>query len=236
MLRHSTVRFQRRLEYGVQVSRGPDRVSLGGMAAVLADAYSRAPGGYIAFLDESFELDGDRRTFYLMSAVVTHKHAIDPLREGLRGVVGTDYWHTTESLLTEDGRRAAVEKGTEVCIVSCKMPLGDGGGDAARQACFQQVAASLCSGAQPLESAVHLMVLEQRHTQHERSYDTKIVKDLRAAAVICRHCQLKQASPRDEPLLWLPDLVSSAVRRSITHEERYLLEPIEGIVTVLDCP
>jgi hypothetical protein len=219
-------------------------VSQSSKAAVLADAYGRAPGGHIAFLDESFELEGDRKTFYLMSAVVTHRDLVDALRVGLQDVVGSDYWHTTESLRTDDGRKAAVEvaeylgdkKGTEVCIVSCKLPLGDASGDAARQACFQQVAASLCSGAQPLEGAVHLMVLEQRETQHERSYDTKIVKDLRSAAVICRHCQLKQASPRDEPLLWLPDLVSSAVRRSITHKERDLLDPIEHIVTVLDCP
>ncbi|EUA09693.1 hypothetical protein I545_5995 [Mycobacterium kansasii 662] len=33
-----------------------------------------------------------------------------------------------------------------------------------------------------------------------------------------------------------PDLVSSAVRRSITHQEKDLLEPIEHIVRVLNCP
>lgn len=216
----------------------------GGAAALLAKAYQRAPGGYIAFLDESFELQADRPTFYLMSAVVTHRDQLDPLRNGLLNLVGDRYWHTTESLLTGDGRQQAVEvaqylgdeNGTEVCIVSCRMPLGDGGGDAARSACFGQLAASLCTGAHPLASEVHLMVLEQRETQHERSFDTKIVKDLRAEKVICRQCQLKQASPRDEKLLWLPDLVSSAVRRSITHHERDLMDPIEHIVRVLDCP
>jgi hypothetical protein len=45
-------------------------VQQGGVAALLADAYRRAPGGYVAFLDESFELVANRRTFYLMSAVV----------------------------------------------------------------------------------------------------------------------------------------------------------------------
>lgn len=47
------------------------------------------------------------------------------------------------------GRQQAVEvaqylgdeNGTEVCIVSCRMPLGDDGGDAARRACFGQLAA-----------------------------------------------------------------------------------------------
>jgi hypothetical protein len=219
-------------------------VQQGGAAALLADAYRRAPGGYVAFLDESFELGANRRTFYLMSAVVAHRDQLTPLRDGLLDVVGDRYWHTTESLLTSDGRRQAVEvaeylgdkNGTEVCIVSCRIPLGNDGGDAARRACFGQLAASLCTGIEPLANRVHLMVLEQRQTQHERSFDAKIVKELRAEKVICRQCQLKQVSPRDEKLLWLPDLVSSAVRRNITHQNKDLLEPIEHIVRVLNCP
>jgi hypothetical protein len=227
----------------MRVSRG-GWVLQGGTASLLAEAYQRTPGGYVAFLDESFELEGDRKTFYLMSAVVTHRDQIEPLRDGLRSLVGGTFWHTTQSLLTDDGRQRAIEiaeylgdeNGNEVCIVSCKMPIGNEGGDAARQGCFRQVAENLCSGTHPLEGPVHLMVLEQRETQHERSYDTKIVRDLRSAEVICRQCQLKQASPRDEHLLWLPDLVSSAVRRSITHKERDILDPIAHIVQLLECP
>lgn len=219
-------------------------VQQSGAEALLAEAYRRAPGGYIAFLDESFELQSGRRTFYLMSAVVAHRDQLEPLRDGLVDVVGDRFWHTTDSLLNGNGRQQAVkvaqylgdENGTEVCIVSCRMPLGEDGGDAARRACFGQLAASLCTGAQPLLGEVHLMVLEQRETQHERSFDAKIVKDLRAEKVICRQCQLRQASPRDENLLWLPDLVSSAVRRSITHRERDLLDPIAHIVQVMNCP
>lgn len=219
-------------------------VSQGSVASMLAEAYRRTPGGYIAFLDESFELAGDRSTFYLLSAVITHRDEIDALRAGLRDVVDDTFWHTTESLRTDEGRARAVEiaeylgdeKGNEVCIVSCKMPLGRDSGDEARQSCFHQLAQSLCTGAEPLVDGVHLMVLEQRETQHERSYDTKIVKELRSAEVICRQCQLKQASPRDENLLWLPDLVSSAVRRSITHSERDILDPIAHIVELLNCP
>lgn len=108
----------------------------GRTASLLAKAYQRTPGGYVAFLDESFELEGDRKTFYLMSAVVTHRDQIEPLRDGLRNLVGGNFWHTTESLLTDDGRQRAIEiaaylggeNGNEVCIVSCKMPIGDDGG------------------------------------------------------------------------------------------------------------
>ena len=57
------------------------------------------------------------------------------------------------------------------------------------------------------------MVLEKRRTQKDHAYDAKIVRDLRAEKVLCRICQMQQVSPQDENLLWLPDVVSSAVRR-----------------------
>lgn len=210
---------------------------------VLAEAYARTPGEYVAFLDESFELDGDRPTFYLLAAVVAHRDDLDDLRDGLRDEVGSDFWHTTESLLTEEGRKTAVqvstylgaEGGSEICIVSCKKPI-ETDGDTARRECFEQLGTALCQGIDPLPGSVHLMVLEQRETRHERSFDEKIVKDLRSDQKICRRCQLKQASPRDEPLLWLPDLVAAAVRREMTHRETELLEPIDRIVTVLSSP
>ncbi|MEJ9078406.1 hypothetical protein WKY82_08290 [Gordonia malaquae] len=210
----------------------------------LGDAYRRAPNSRVAFLDESFEVAEDRTTFYLVSAVVTDTTEIDVLRDGLIDVVGDHYWHTTESLLTPSGRKRAIElaeylghdDGREVAVVACKAPIGEAGGDAARQACIEQVAQALCTGAGIVQDPVHLMVLEQRETLHERSFDNMIISKMRKAGAICRHCQLMQASPRDESLLWLPDLVSSAVRRQMTHQEDDLLGPIFEIVEVIDCP
>jgi hypothetical protein len=229
--------------YGEQVSGG-SWVRQSGTASLLAAAYQRAPGGYIAFLDESFELDADRNTFYILSAVVTHKDEMSHLRGGLRKVVGGNYWHTTESLLTEEGRQRAVavaaylgaEDGTEVGIVAFKAPVDVGDGDAARAACFRKVGSALCRGDDPLDSSVHLMILEKRRTTRDRAYDASIVNALRAEGAVCRRCQLQQASPRDENLLWLPDLVSSAVRRRFTHRDESILEPISHIVRVVNCP
>lgn len=52
-------------------------VQQGGAAALLADAYRRAHGGYVAFLGESFELGANRRTFRLMLAVVSSPAALE---------------------------------------------------------------------------------------------------------------------------------------------------------------
>lgn len=217
---------------------------------MLAQAYSRALGGYIAFLDETFQLDDsdtDRAEFYMLSAVVVHRDHLEDLRDGLRRVVGGDYWHTSDELKTPDGRARACDvaaflgdpKGDEVGIVAIKAPVGEGAGDAARAACFRQVGRVLCAGGTPLvEEGVHLMILEQRRMQRNRSYDTSIVKDLRKEGALCRHCHMIQASPRHEYLLWLPDLVSSAVRHHHLGQKGDvdLYAPLAHILHISNCP
>ncbi|BCP14837.1 hypothetical protein [Mycobacterium paraintracellulare] len=238
------------LDYGVQVSRS-GRVSQSGITAVLTGAYSRARGGYIAFLDETFQLDDsdvDRRTeFYMLSAVVVHRDDLASLRGDLRKVVGGDFWHTSDELKTPEGRARARRvaeflgdpQGNEVGIVAIKSPVAEGMGDAARAACFRQVGRTLCAGGTPLaDEGVHLMILEQRRMQRNRSYDTSIVKGLRKEGTLCRHCHMIQASPTHENLLWLPDLVSSAVRRHHLDQEGGvdLFAPLAHILQVSNCP
>jgi hypothetical protein len=217
---------------------------------MLAQAYLRAPGGYIAFLDETFQLDDsdtDRAEFYMLSAVIVHRDDLAALRSGLRKVVGGSFWHTSDQLKTPEGRDRAREvaeflgdpQGNEVGIVAVKTPVAEGAGDLARAACFHQVGRVLCAGGAPLvDGGVHLMILEQRRTQRNRSYDTSIVKDLRKEDVLCRHCHMIQVSPSAEHLLWLPDLVSSAVRHHHLGQkgDLDLYAPLAHILHVSSCP
>lgn len=80
------------------------------------------------------------------------------------------------------------------------------------------------------------MILEQRETNRERSFDAGIVKRLRAQGGICQWCSLVQVSPRVENLLWLPDLVSSAYRQNIIRGDCAYFDPIAGMVTVFNNP
>lgn len=218
-------------------------------AVLLEHAYERAQGGFVAFLDESFELDesSDRSQFYMLSAVVVHRDDLVDLRAGARKVVDGTYWHTTDELKTPGGRDRAQRfaeflgdpEGNEVAVVAIKAPVSSGEGDAARAACFEEVGRLLCSGGGLLTGGgVHLMVLEQRRTQRNRSFDSRIVKDLRKNGTICRRCQLIQVSPKDEHLLWLPDLVSSAVRRHHLGQigDVDLHRPLARILHVSNCP
>lgn len=220
------------------------RVRQDGTANMLAEAYLRAPGGYIAFLDETYEVEQGTATFYLLSGVVAHRGSFGELRAGLRDVVGTSYWHTTEKLRTPEGREQAVEvaqylgDGPEVSLVALKRPLAvdDSAGDDARAECFGKLGSALCYGSAPLVAGVHLMILEKRRTQRDHAYDAKIVRDLRASKTLCRVCQMKQVSPQDENLLWLPDIVSSAVRRRELGTDRgdsRMFDAIEGALTML---
>jgi hypothetical protein len=216
---------------------------------MLSQAYVRAPGGYVAFLDETFQLDdsnASRTEFYMLSAVVVHRDDLAGLRSGLRKVVGGTYWHTSDELKTPEGRTRAREvaeflgdpQGNEVGIVAIKTPVAEGAGDAARAACFRHVGEQLCAGGGLLgDGGVHLMILEQRRTQRNRSYDTSIVKDLRRDGVVCRRCHMIQVSPSDEHLLWLPDLVSSAVRRHHLGQKGDvdLYAPLAHILHVSNC-
>lgn len=217
---------------------------------MLAQVYTRAPGGYVAFLDETFQLDDadpGRTEFYMLSAVVVHRDDLAAVRSGLRKVVGGTFWHTSDALKTPEGRERAREvaeflgdpDGNEVGIVAIKTPVAQGAGDAARAACFQQVGKQLCTGGGLLvDGGVHLMILEQRRTQRNRSYDNSIVKGLRKDGVLCRQCHMTQASPNAEHLLWLPDLVSSAVRHRHLGQEGDvdLYAPLAHILQVSNCP
>jgi hypothetical protein len=233
----------------MRVSRG-GWVQPSGAERTLAQAYARARGGYVAFLDETFQLDDsdDRRAeFYMLSAVVVHGENLAELRGGLRKVVGGDFWHTSDELKTAEGcdraRRVAEflgdPQGNEVGIVAIKTPVAEGTGDAARAACFRQVGRILCAGGTPLaDDGVHLMILEQRRTQRNRNYDASIISGLRKEGAVCRHCHMIQVSPRHEHLLWLPDLVSSAVRHHHLDQNGGvdLFAPLAHILHISNCP
>ena len=183
----------------------------------------------------------------MLSAVVVHRDDLASLRIGLRKVVGDDFWHTSDELKTPAGRARARNvaeflgdpQGKEVGIVAIQTPVTAGAGDAARAACFLQVGRILCAGGGPLvDEGVHLMILEQRRMQRNRSYDASIVKDLRKEGALCRRCHMIQASPKHEHLLWLPDLVSSAVRHHHLGQNSGvdLYGPLAHILHVSICP
>lgn len=198
---------------------------------IVADAYRRTKGP-VAFLDESYQTHNPdvnpAETFYVFTAVVVRMPDMCELRDGLRQIAGSDYWHSTEALQDPDGPDAMKDmleflaEGSEPCVIAHRVPVDvdDHDGETARRACYRSVAIELAAGGEGRWDPVELLVLEERNHLTLRGKDQRNHRELVSEKRIPRNTRLVQMSPKFEHLLWLPDVVSSAYRRSLTHHDR----------------
>jgi hypothetical protein len=191
--------------------------------------------GPVAFLDESYQAPKDsshgQKTFYVLTAVLVEVFNMEELRDGLKQIAsrnrsdGRTYWHTTEALL--EGRLDDIKDmlgflsdGDEACVVTHQVSVDDDDKDAerARLRCYHGLVKALstkCDNWDP----VRLFVLEERNEDHLMYTDDANHRGLVQGGHVPRHVELAQTTPGCEPLLWLPDLVSSAYRRTLTHTD-----------------
>lgn len=191
----------------------------------IENIYRQFPGQSVAFLDEAyrgFERPGEQ-PFYLFTAVIVKPDDMESMRKELLDITGSRYWHTSESLRTPDGRDRAKEMleylidGIEPILIAKKVAVdpADGTLEGARRTCFRRLAVGLTSGVEDVCEPVRLIVMERRNTTALLKMDSRTFSDLVSEGAVPRASRLVQASPSDDRLLWLPDAVSSAVRRSM---------------------
>ncbi|WP_245925376.1 hypothetical protein [Nocardia nova] len=207
------------------------QVVTGGQKRVVADAYANARGP-VAYLDESYQVPNaditTANTFYILTAVVVEFDQMEELRAGLVQIAEGNWWHTTNALQEDDGREKTEDmlnflgEGSEPSIIALQVPIGsdDLDGEAARRACYRGVASQLAAGRDGCWEPVDLLVLEERNQRALRGKDERNHREALADKLIPRGTRLLQTSPGAETLLWLPDLVSSAYRRSLTHRDK----------------
>lgn len=209
---------------------------------VLDSAYANTAGA-VAYLDETFD-HGEHGTsrFYVFTAVVVERAEMQPLREELRDIAGATFWHTTDELRTEEGRKKAsamlnfLGDGDEICVIAHHSPVDQDDDDLedARRACLRGLASTLSIGTVPLRGPIDLMVLEERNPRNRSNLDRKNISAMRAERLVHRSMQVVHTSPKYEHLLWLPDLVSSAYRATITRADDSLYSLIEPRVHFVD--
>ncbi len=138
------------------------------------------------------------------------------------------WWHTTEALLGNAGldkTRDMLEflaEGPETSVIALQVPVEDSDhdGEIARRACYRGLAVELATGRKGAWDPIELLLLEERNQNNLRNKDRRNHSELIAEKLVPRHIRLLQTSPSVERLLWLPDLVSSAYRRTMTHRDQ----------------
>ena len=191
-------------------------------AGWLERSYRRAKGGRVAFVDEAyrgFERKGET-PFYIATAVVVETQYMEATREDLVGIAGGTYWHTTEAMRSPDGPARIVEMlryladGEEVCMMSVQREIARSDHDleTARRERLSGLARALHVGT-PI--AGNTMVIEKRNTDRARKQDSQLLPELVKHGHVDQRFRVHQASPSEDRLLWLPDLVAHAARRDL---------------------
>lgn len=215
---------------------------LSAASKALQSAYRQNGSGPVAYLDETFQVETSGPTYYVMTAAVVEADQCDIVRAGIRQIVGSTYWHTTEALQSQEGRIMTRElldylgdpSGTEVCFVAHERQVApnDTHGEQARAACMTSLLAHLSSPSSPA-GQVELFVLEKRLTNRMANMDARTKNEALRAGLISPRTRLFQTSPSDEQLLWIPDLVCSAYRHQITGRTPDLFPRVSAMCTLL---
>ena len=194
---------------------------------LVADAYKRNSNRPVAYLDESLRGPHEGgKAYYIVTAVVVPAIDRDALRDGIEDIVDGPYWHTSEAIRHENGRQRAEEllrylaKGDEVLVVTVNMNIrpGDVDLEGARRECLHRLLPALEAGS-TVREPVLLAIAEKRRDRSQQNRDTRTHRELVNAEAISQHFRLLQISPAEEHLLWLPDLVSSAVRQDVAYDQ-----------------
>lgn len=216
-------------------------------AKALGDAYIQNKGKPVAYLDESYRARSDRpdeKPFYLFTAVIVAAGDRAGLTADLLNIVGGNYWHTTEQLQNEENHPKVLElceylgEGSEPCVIACKVeedPQVGGDAEEMRRTCMTALLEALWNGGEGWPP-VELMVLERRSQPQQVSADQHTMKLARSQNLVGRSARLVQVSPSLEPLLWLPDLVSSSERQRLVWGNSTFFDAFAGQVRYVEVP
>jgi len=213
------------------------------ISPVVANLYRQMGSAPIGYIDETYSVDPHHGLqFYVMVAVVVKADQRDLLRDEIRKIAGTHFWHTTDQIRDRQGYLRTRElltylgdpEGQEICVVSHVEAIepGDIDGEEARARCFTGLIGYLASDKCPA-GPISALLLERRRerTQANRDADTR-AKAI-ANGLAPPKLRLLQVTPSDENLLWLPDLVCSAYRQHIARNDTDLFNAIRAMTVVI---
>ncbi|WP_144414289.1 hypothetical protein [Corynebacterium mustelae] len=193
-------------------------------------------------MDESYRepaKQSDKDGYYIIAGSVLTKDTLEGTRIRLQEIVGHNHFHTTEALQTTDGTHT-VHALLDQChqwedkhLLVVKTRLGPGDDtEHARQQCLTALI-------RELDTNTRAIIFEKRQHNKDNNADQALIKKLRNQKLLPQSVRTVWVSPSDEKLLWLPDLVAMAYRRTITHtDDTRLLFPryLQQSATIIPIP
>lgn len=214
-----------------------------GQQAVLETHYTQVGAAPVAYLDETYHAETDGRTrFYVMAAVVVLHQDRDPLREEIDKLVPDGWWHTTEQLQSDDGRKRVLELLStfqvpdETCVIVDMTPIDDTDRDGrtARGVVLGRLLTALYTGELGTHPPVRLAVMEAQRESRVNNADRSVRRQLVLEKTVNESSTFVAVSPGSEHLLWLPDLVCSAYRQKKLGRQTDLFEEISSLTKVIE--
>lgn len=184
----------------------------------------------VIFLDESYrepvQQSEEEEGYYIIAGSILKKDNLEGTRLQLQEIVGDNYFHTTKALQTANGTKTVQSllqqcqewNDNHILVINTQLTPGCNI-EHARQQCLRRLIVDL-------KTDTRAIVFEKRQHSKENNSDEALIKTLRQAKALSDQTRTMWVSPSDEKLLWLPDLVAMAYRRTITHtNETSLLFP-----------
>jgi hypothetical protein len=189
--------------------------------------------GCVAYVDESYELDGGK-TFYIVGVAMVECDQLEYTRGELLRFYGGNVMHAapmwgnreTESLRQATTLASRQNDGFDI-VVCAPVDGGDALGDAARARCLSYIVPRLHE-----EFGVELFVFDRRSTPTQDTLDLRLLRDLRAAGAVSRNVVGHHCRPSEEPLLALPDIVAWSYRQEYTRGDRTWFEPMRACTDI----
>lgn len=174
-----------------------------------------------AWVDESVIVGSVQHSegIYTVAAVVTDTAAVDDIRADLRGLTlrkgGRLHW-VDESSKRRDELMAAIAAVDLAAIVTVGSPVHRSKQERARRCCLERLFYELGL------LGVDQVCLESRTAAPDRR-DLRLLDHARDKGLVSAAFKVVFARPKDEPMLWLPDVVAGAVTAANLGEPRWAL-------------
>lgn len=179
----------------------------------------RAAKGPLAFVDESFRSPSEAKdSFYILCATVIPRGNIFRVRNELRDLVGKSYFHATELGRSDQGqmilRKVAHYLAKEVkpvLVLIEQLPKSDRDAETGRERATRALWKELSESELYVTGTV---VYERRMRGAQDASDLRILKTLKRLRLPGNQLNVLSAATKNEPLLWMPDLVAWAFRQA----------------------